>query len=100
MKTRKLSPRFLATLTREKQKMAHTRHARFACVCVCRDPLLLAHSSFSLLLTYKLIKKLKKDESFLLQHTAHTYTTTTESKKMKIDERGKFIVNSICDISP
>lgn len=32
-------------------------------------------------------------------NTLHTYTTTTESKKMKIDERGKFIVNSICDIS-
>lgn len=96
MKTRKLSPRFLAKLTKGKTKDG-TRHARFACVCMCADPLLLAHSSFSLLLTYKLIKKLKKDESFLLQHI---HTTTTESKKMKIDERGKFIVNSICDISP
>lgn len=98
MKTRKLSPRFLATLTREKHKMAHATCTICVRACVCRDPLLLAHSSFSLLLTYKLMKKLKKDESFLLQHTAHT--TTTESKKMKIDERGKFIVNSICDISP
>lgn len=50
--------------------MAHDMHDLR--VCMCADPLLLAHSSFSLLLTYKLIKKLKKDESFLLQHT-HNY---------------------------
>lgn len=66
-----------------------------------------APSSFSLalalLLTYKLIKAEKKDESFLLPHTIQNSNSSKQrnkqNKKTTLKKRGKFIVNSICDIS-